>query len=89
MWGNIMVMELMQKKKFSAVWIVVILMVLSTACTKPLMPPEIEASGDMSEGGFEDSGLANDQGFNNEDDSQFASDPEPQDFATDNEYQNE
>jgi peptidoglycan-associated lipoprotein len=85
---NIMVMDLMKKKKFSAVWIVVILMVLSTACTKPLMPPEIESSGDMSDSGFEDNGLANEQGFNG-DDSQFASDPEPQDFAADNEYQNE
>ena len=82
-----MVIEFMKKKKYSAVWIVVILMVLSTACTKPLMPPEIEATGDLSESGFEDNAFAGDQALN--DDSQFASDPEPQDFATDDEYQNE
>lgn len=83
-----MVMDLMKKNNFSIVWLVVILMVLSTACTKPLMPPEIEASGGISESAFEDSGLAGEQADNNFD-SRFAEDPEPQDFATDNGYQDE
>lgn len=77
-----MVMDLMKKKKFSGVWIVVILMVFSMACTKPLMPPEIESSGAMSESGFEDSGFATEQGFNEDNDgSPFASDTEQRDFA--------
>ncbi len=85
-----MVMDIMKKKKFSGVWIVVILMVFSMACTKPLMPPEIESSGTMSESGFEDSGFGTEQGFNgNNDDSPFASDPEQRDFATNDPYQDD
>ena len=80
----------MTKKKFSTVWIIVILMALTTACSKTLTPPEIEESGNMTENSFDPSGLE-EEGFT-EDDSKFAEEAEyqrEQNFGDESNFQNE
>jgi peptidoglycan-associated lipoprotein len=83
-----MLMDLMKKNNFSAVWVAIILMVFSTACTKPLMPPDIEASGGVSESGFEDSGFGDEQA-NSDFDPTFTEDPIIEGFAADDANQGE
>ena len=80
----------MGKKKLSAVWIIVILMALTTACTKSLTPPEIEATGDMAENSFDPSGLGEEEFTEN--DSKFAEEPDYQreeGFGDESNFQNE
>ena len=82
----------MRKKKISTVWIVVILMALTTACSKTLTPPEIEATGNFTEEDtFDPSGLEEGEVYAG-DDSKFAEEPNYQrneGFGEESNLQNE
>jgi peptidoglycan-associated lipoprotein len=64
----------MRKTNLTGFLIVLMIFVLTTACSKKLMPPEIEASGAVSESGFEDTAAMDEVPFGVEEDSAFDSD---------------